>query len=140
MLGNIVWYLAARALGHRSLEADHPALRPLADDQLARCRARPSLVRRARHCLRLLRPADADGALARLDPRRAARHALPQLRHRLDPRHGSWTALLTGAGYKLQENFAQIGRSIGPVSNGVLIVIVIVYIWRLIAHKGDQQA
>ncbi len=87
MLGNIVWYLAARALGRRPAAADHRPLRPLADDQLARSRARRALVRRARHRLRLLRPAAADHPLAGLGPGRAARHALPQLLHRLDARH-----------------------------------------------------
>ena len=50
-----------------------------------------------------------------------------------------WTALLTGAGYKLQENFHEIGRVIGPVSNAVLIGLVIIYVWRLLTHKGDEQ-
>ena len=50
----------------------------------------------------------------------------------------AWTALLAGAGYKLQENFDQIGRVIGPVSNAVLIGLVVIYVWRLLTHKVDE--
>ena len=50
-----------------------------------------------------------------------------------------WTALLAGAGYKLQENFQQIGRVIGPVSNAVLIGLVVIYVWRLFTHKVDER-
>ena len=50
-----------------------------------------------------------------------------------------WTALLTGAGFKLQENFHEIGRVIGPVSNAVLIGLVVIYVWRLITHKVEDD-
>jgi hypothetical protein len=48
-----------------------------------------------------------------------------------------WTTILTGAGYKLQENFHEIGKVIGPLSNFVLIALVGVYVWRLFTHKVD---
>jgi membrane protein DedA with SNARE-associated domain len=49
-----------------------------------------------------------------------------------------WTAILTGAGYKLGEHFRDIGKVIGPASNIVLAAIVLVYVWRLITHKGEE--
>lgn len=50
-----------------------------------------------------------------------------------------WTAILAGAGYKLQQNVAGIAESIGPISNAVLIVLAAGYIWRLLTHKGQAD-
>jgi membrane protein DedA with SNARE-associated domain len=140
MLGNIIWYLAARALGH-------DRLRPLVQ------RYGKWLTVNWRDVERAHRWFDAHGIafvfLGRLVP--AVRSIVSIPAGLLDMRFRNfviastlstalWTALLTGAGYKLQENFAHIARVIGPVSNGVLIAVVIVYFWRLAMHKGDEQA
>jgi membrane protein DedA with SNARE-associated domain len=49
-----------------------------------------------------------------------------------------WTGLLAYAGFILGANFAQIGDYIGPVSNAVIAGIVVVYVWRVFHHKGEQ--
>ena len=48
-----------------------------------------------------------------------------------------WTALLAGAGYKLQENFHFVDRIVGPISNVVIAMIVLIYVWRLLTHRGS---
>ncbi|MEO7635253.1 MAG: DedA family protein [Sphingomicrobium sp.] len=50
-----------------------------------------------------------------------------------------WTAVLAGAGFKLQENFTGIDEVVGPVSNAILIVLVVGYLWRLVTHKADPE-
>ena len=51
----------------------------------------------------------------------------------------TWTAILAGAGYKLQENVAHVGQVVGPLSNAVLVVLVGVYLWRLWTHRGEPD-
>ena len=50
-----------------------------------------------------------------------------------------WTAILTGAGYQVHQNVAGIAEWIGPISNTVLIVLAIGYVWRLMTHKTDPD-
>jgi membrane protein DedA with SNARE-associated domain len=137
MLGNVFWYLAARALGH-------DRLRPI--------------IRRWGKWL-TLDWNDVDKAHRWFDRHGVALvligRLLPTIRSiisipagLLDMRFRNfviastigtalWTALLAGAGYKLQENFRDIGKVIGPLSNAVIVVIVIAYVWRLATHKLD---
>ena len=49
-----------------------------------------------------------------------------------------WTTILAGAGFRLRENFREIDQFIGPVSNAVLIGLALIYVWRLIKHKGED--
>jgi membrane protein DedA with SNARE-associated domain len=49
-----------------------------------------------------------------------------------------WTGLLAYAGFILGANFAQIGDYIGPVSDAVIAGIVVVYVWRVVRHKGGK--
>jgi membrane protein DedA with SNARE-associated domain len=138
MLGNVFWYLAARALGH-------DRLRPI--------------IRRWGKWL-TLDWNDVDKAHRWFDRHGVALvligRLLPTIRSiisipagLLDMRFRNfviastigtalWTALLAGAGYKLQENFRDIGKVIGPLSNAVIVVIVIAYVWRLATHKLDD--
>jgi membrane protein DedA with SNARE-associated domain len=50
-----------------------------------------------------------------------------------------WTAMLTAAGYRLQEKFDRVGDIIGPVSNVVIGLIVIAYVWRLFTHETTAE-
>lgn len=50
-----------------------------------------------------------------------------------------WTAILAGAGYKVHQNVAGIAQTIGPISNAVMIVLAIGYGWRLLTHKNDAD-
>jgi membrane protein DedA with SNARE-associated domain len=138
ILGNVFWYLAARALGH-------DRLRPI--------------IRRWGKWL-TLDWNDVDKAHRWFDRHGVALvligRLLPTIRSiisipagLLDMRFRNfviastigtalWTAFLAGAGYKLQENFRDIGKVIGPLSNAVIVVIVIAYVWRLATHKLDD--
>jgi membrane protein DedA with SNARE-associated domain len=139
MLGNTIWYLAARALGHDRLK--------------------PLILRHGKWLTiswpeveRAHRWFDRRGValvfVGRLIPTIRSLVSIPA--GLLDMRFRNffiastigtalWTALLAGAGYKLHENFHQIGRVIGPVSNAVLIGLVVIYIWRLFTHKVDER-
>src|SRR5882757_7376665 len=139
MLGNIVWYLAARALGH-------DRLKPIIQ------RHGKWLTLSWREVERAHRWFDAHGiafvSVGRLIPTVRSLVSIPA--GLLDMRFRNfmiastigtalWTAVLTGAGYKLQENFRDIGKIIGPMSNAVLIALVAIYLWRLMTHKADGK-
>jgi len=53
-----------------------------------------------------------------------------------------WTSLLAGAGYLLGKNYEAVEAYVGPVSNVVLGLIVIVYIYRVVTFeaKGEPDA
>jgi membrane protein DedA with SNARE-associated domain len=137
MLGNIVWYLAARALGH-------DRLRPFIQRHGKWLTMNWRDVERVHHWF------DDHGIalvlIGRLVPTIRSIISIPA--GLLDMRFRNfviastigtalWTAVLTGAGYKLQENFQEIGNVIGPLSNLVLFAILAVYVWRLFTHKVD---
>jgi membrane protein DedA with SNARE-associated domain len=138
MLGNIVWYLAARALGH-------DRLRPIIRRWGKWLTLDWNDVEKAhrwfdRHGVALV-------FVGRLLPTIRSIISIPA--GLLDMRFRNfviastlgtalWTALLAGAGYKLQENFRDIGKIIGPLSNAVLVAIVVAYVWRLATHKLDD--
>ena len=137
MLGNIVWYLAARALGH-------DRLKPIIQRHGKWLTLSWPEVERAHRWF------DAHGiafvSVGRLLPTVRSLVSIPA--GLLDMRFRNfviastigtalWTAILTGAGYKLQENFRDIGKIIGPMSNAVLIILVAIYVWRLLTHKVD---
>jgi membrane protein DedA with SNARE-associated domain len=140
MLGNIVWYLAARALGH-------DRLRPFIQRHgkwLTLDWADVERVHRwfDRHGIALV-------LIGRVIPTIRSIISIPA--GLLDMRFRNfviastigtavWTAVLTGAGYKLQENFQDIAKVIGPLSNLVLVTLAAIYAWRLLTHRpqGDS--
>ena len=139
MLGNIVWYLAARALGHDRLR---PFIR----------RHGKWLTISWRDVERAHRWFESHGVqfvfVGRLIPTVRSLVSIPA--GLLDMRFRNfliastlgtalWTTLLTGAGYKLGENFADIGLVLGPVSNLVLALLAAVYAWRLMTHKVEPD-
>jgi len=46
-----------------------------------------------------------------------------------------WTAGLAIAGYALGQQFEDVERYLGPISTGVIVVLVLVYVWRVITWK-----
>jgi membrane protein DedA with SNARE-associated domain len=139
MLGNIVWYLAARALGHDRLK---PIIR----------RYGKWLTLDWNDVEKAHRWFDRHGIalvfIGRLIPTIRSIVSIPA--GLLDMRFRNfviastigtavWTAVLAGAGYKLQENFRDIGKVIGPASNLILGALVIAYVWRLLTHKLDPE-
>ena len=137
MLGNIIWYLAARALGH-------DRLRPMVRKHGKWLTVTWKDVERAHRWFE--RHGIAFVFLGRLVPTLRSLVSIPA--GLLDMRFRTfviastlgtalWTALLAGAGYKLQENFTRIDEVIGPVSNAILILLIAGYAWRLLMHKGE---
>ena len=138
MLGNIVWYLAARALGvHR--------LRPFIARYGRWLTVNWREVERAERWFR------SNGVffvfLGRMLPTVRSLVSVPAglLRMRFKSflvastlGTAGWTALLAGAGYKLQENVGDVERWVGPAANAVLVVLAAGYLWRLWTHKGDE--
>ena len=139
MLGNIVWYLAARALGIKRLK-------PLVDRFGKWLTVNWSEVERAQRWFAK------NGIffvfLGRMLPTVRSLVSIPA--GLLDMRFRSffvastlgtaaWTAMLAIAGYKLGENFEQVDSFLGPASNAVIAVLILGYVWRLITHKVETD-
>jgi membrane protein DedA with SNARE-associated domain len=139
MLGNIVWYLAARALGVDRLE---PLIRRhgrwVTMDWNEVERAQRWFARNGVFFV----------FLGRLVPTIRSLVSIPagllRMRFRsfvLASTIGTfgWTALLAGAGYKLRENYGEIDQWVGSASNAVLVVLATAYLWRLWTHRRQGK-
>lgn len=135
MLGNIFWYLAARALG---LER----LKPLVDRHGRWLTVNWREVQRAQRWFE--RHGIAFVFLGRLIPTIRSLVSIPagllKMRFRnflIASTIGTlvWTAVLAGAGYRLKSDFHQVDQYMSPLADAVLAVIVIGYLWRLLTHK-----
>ncbi|WP_205480993.1 VTT domain-containing protein [Sphingomonas arenae] len=139
MLGNIVWYLAARALGIIRL-------RPFIDKHGRWLTMSWRDVERAEHWFRL------HGTffvfLGRMLPTVRSLVSVPAglLKMRFKSFFiastigtAGWTAMLATAGYQLRENFGDVDRFVGPVSNAVIITLVIGYLWRVWRYKPHNE-
>ena len=51
-----------------------------------------------------------------------------------------WTGLLTGAGYGLGENYRLVGRFVEPIGNGVLILAMLLYLYRVATFERGSDA
>jgi membrane protein DedA with SNARE-associated domain len=140
MLGNIVWYLAARALGH-------DRLRPIIRRHGKWLTLNWKEVERAHDWFE--RHGIAFVLLGRLIPTVRSLVSIPA--GLLDMRFrnfviastigtGLWTTFLAVAGYKLRENFSDIDQVLSPISNAVIIILVGAYVWRLLTHKVEPDA
>ena len=145
MLGNIIWYLAARALGVERLQ-------PLVRRYGRWLTLDWHEVERAERWFR------SNGVffvfLGRLLPTVRSLVSIPAglLRMRfktffIASTLGTfcWTALLAAAGYQLQATVEDVEGFIGPAANAILVVLVGAYLWRLWTHdrrrtQGNEQA
>lgn len=138
MLGNLLWYLAARALGI--------------------VRFRPFIRRWGRwlgfnwgNVQRAERWFQGHGTvfvlLGRLVPTVRSLVSIPagllKMRFRsflLASTIGTaaWTALLTFAGQQLGSRYGEIDQWLGPVSTVVLVLLVLLYAWRVWTHLDDS--
>ena len=50
-----------------------------------------------------------------------------------------WNSALVYAGYQLQQNIENIGKYLGPVSVGVIVLLVAVYVWRIIFWRPRED-
>jgi membrane protein DedA with SNARE-associated domain len=139
MLGNIFWYLAARALG---VERLHPFI----------ARHGRWLTINWKDVERADRWFVAHGTafvfVGRLVPTVRSLVSVPagllHMRFKtffIASTIGTalWTAILAGAGYKVHQNVSGIAQTIGPISNAVIIVLAIGYAWRLRTHRKDAD-
>ena len=138
MLGNIVWYLAARALG---LDRLHPFI-----DTWGRW-----LTITWQEVLRADRWFRGHGLmfvfLGRLVPTVRSLVSVPAgLLHMQFRRFliasilgtGAWTALLTLAGFKLGENYGRVDDVLGPISTSIVVLLIIAYFWRVWTHRNYE--
>lgn len=139
MLGNIFWYLAARAPGvHR--------LRPLiarygrwltmdwaeverAERWFARFGTFFVFVGRLLPTIRSLVSVPA-GLLRMRFKRFVIASTLGT---------AAWTAMLATAGYQLQQNFNDVSSVLGPASTAILVVLATGYLWRLIRFRPKKE-
>ena len=140
MLGNIVWDLAARALGIERLE---PIVRRWGRWITITW---PELMRAEKW---FRKNGTLFVSLGRLLPTIRSLVSIPagllKMRFRtffIASTIGTavWTALLTGAGYKLGQNYHDIDKVIGPLSNAIIVLLVVMYIYRLWTHRGIDPA
>ena len=135
MLGNILWYLAARALGIIRL-------RPIIDRWGRWLTMNWAEVQRAERWFAL------HGTffvfVGRLLPTVRSLVSVPAGLLRMRFRDffiastlgtAGWTALLAGAGYKLGQNFGEINKILGPASTAVMVVLAAGYIYRVWTHR-----
>jgi membrane protein DedA with SNARE-associated domain len=50
-----------------------------------------------------------------------------------------WSSLLAGAGLALGSAFERVDAVVGLVSNGILVAVVVVYVWRVAKGKGCRR-
>lgn len=135
MLGNIFWYLAARALGIERLK-------PVIDRHGRWLTVNWAEVQRAQRWF------EGHGIafvlLGRLIPTVRSLVSIPagllKMRFRdffIASTLGTfaWTAILAGAGYRLRSDFHQVDQYVAPAADAVLVLIVLAYVWRLLTHK-----
>ena len=135
MLGNIVWYLAARALGIERLK-------PVIDRHGRWLTVSWPEVQRAQRWF------EGHGIafvlLGRLIPTVRSLVSIPagllKMRFRnfvIASSLGTlaWTAVLAGAGYRLRSDFHQVDQYVAPAADAVLVLIILAYFWRLLTHK-----
>ena len=135
MLGNILWYLAARALGIIRL-------RPIIDRWGRWITMNWAEVERAERWFAL------HGTffvfVGRLLPTIRSLVSVPagllKMRFRdffIASTIGTagWTALLAGAGYELGQNYGEIDKILGPASTAIMVVLAAGYIYRVWTHR-----
>ena len=137
MLGNIFWYLAARALGIERLK-------PLVQKHGKWLTVNWREVERAHGWME--RHGTAFVLLGRLIPTVRSLVSIPagllKMRFRrfiIASTLGTfaWTALLAGAGFRLRSDFEQVDQFVAPIANAVLVLILLAYLWRLATHKPE---
>ena len=140
MLGNTVWYLAARALGvHR--------LKPLITRYGRWLTISWPEVERAERWF--AQHGTFFVFFGRLLPTVRSLVSVPAGLLRMRFRSffvasligtAGWTTILAGAGYKLQNDVTEVERMVGPISNAVLVVLAVGYVWRLWTHRHQKHS
>jgi membrane protein DedA with SNARE-associated domain len=137
MLGNVVWYLAARALGI-------VRFKPLIDRYGRWITMNWEEVERAEIWFR--RNGTFFVFLGRMLPTVRSLVSVPagllKMRFKtffLASTVGTlgWTTALAFAGYRLREEFKEVDEWLGPVSTAIIVTLAIGYVWRVIRYRPD---
>lgn len=51
-----------------------------------------------------------------------------------------WTLLLASAGYRLGAHYEKVAAWIDPVGNAVIVIVALVYLYRLVTFRPDRSA
>ena len=140
MLGNILWYLAARALGIIRLK-------PIIERWGRWITMNWAEVERAERWFAL------HGTffvfVGRLLPTIRSLVSVPagllKMRFRdffIASTVGTagWTALLAGAGYELGQNYGEIDKILGPTSTAIMVTLAAGYVYRVWTHRPTVAA
>lgn len=139
MLGNVVWYSAARLIG---IERFRPMI-----DRHGRWLTLDWREVEKGHRL-FARYGGAFVLFGRLLPTIRSLISIPAGLLKLRPSTfliwstvgtAGWTTILAIAGYQLGMRFGQIENIVGPISTVVMIFILAAYIWRLITWKPARE-
>jgi membrane protein DedA with SNARE-associated domain len=139
MLGNIVWYLGARALGV-------VRLKPLIDRYGRWLTLDWAEVQRAERWF--ARFGTFFVFMGRLLPTIRSLVSIPAGLLRMRFRDffiastigtGAWTAILALAGYQLQQNVEDVGKVVGPASTAIMVTLVAAYVWRLVRFQFTKR-
>jgi membrane protein DedA with SNARE-associated domain len=139
MLGNIFWYLAARALGVERLK-------PFVTRYGRWLTLDWKEIERAEHWF--ARFGTFFVFMGRLLPTVRSLVSVPAglLRMRFKSfvvastiGTAGWTAILAMAGYQLQQNVQDVDKIVGPASNAILAVLAGGYVWRLWRFRPDKR-
>lgn len=137
MLGNIFWYLAARAIGIERLK---PVIQRHGRWLTVNWRE----VQRAQRWME--KHGIAFVLVGRVIPTMRSLVSVPagllKMRFRsfvIASTLGTfaWTALLAGAGFRLRSDFEQVDQFVTPVANAILALMALGYLWRLVTYKPD---
>jgi membrane protein DedA with SNARE-associated domain len=137
MLGNIVWYLAARALGI-------VRFKPMINRYGRWITMNWEEVERAERWF--LRNGTFFVFLGRMLPTVRSLVSVPagllKMRFKtffIASTVGTlgWTSALAFAGYRLREQFTEVDQWLGPVSNAIIVTLALGYLWRVIRYRPD---
>ena len=140
MLGNLFWYLAARALGIQRLK-------PIIHRWGRWLTLTWGEVRRAEGWF--ARHGTAFVLVGRMVPTVRSLVSIPagllKMRFRtfmIASTIGTagWTAALAFVGYKMGEKYSNIDAWVGPVSTAILVGLVILYAWRVYTHRNADPS
>jgi len=135
MLGNILWYLAARALGILRLKPlIHRWGRWITMSWAEVQRAERWFARHGTFFVFIGRMLPTVRSLVSV-PAGLLKMRFKSFMVASTIGTAGWTAMLAFAGFKLGENYEDINAMLGPASNAILIVLGLGYLYRVWTHR-----
>ncbi|MFD2739460.1 DedA family protein [Sulfitobacter aestuarii] len=140
LLGTWLWYLAARKFGQerlRRLVEKHGRWLTISTDNLDR--ASDWFERHGRMAILLGRMVPGVRTLISVPAGLTGMKTAPFLLYSLI---GTliWNSGLTGLGYLLGSQYTRVAQWLNPVTNVLLAALVLIYLYRLVTHKGAEKS